>query len=200
MNPFVWIRKLYDRVLALSAHPKAMWWLGLISFIESSFFPIPPDVLLLPMCLSDRKKAMLSALVCTLASVLGGLLGYAIGALFFDSIGQGILAFYGIEGKFEKFQEWYALYGGVMVFVAGLTPIPYKVITISTGVFGFSIPQFVILSLLSRGIRFFAEALIVKFLGEPALVFVDKHFNKLTILGSILLVGGFVIFKYIMPH
>lgn len=197
---FRWIRALYDKTLELSKHPKASWWLALISFMESSFFPIPPDVLLLPLCLADRAKALRNAAICTIASVLGGLFGYYIGFALFDAIGQPILNFYGASDQYEQLRGWFTEYGSIIVFVAGLTPIPYKVITISAGVFGLPLPLFVIFSLASRGLRFGIEALIIKRFGEPAMTFVDKHFNKLTILGGILFIGGFLVIKLLFKH
>ena len=197
---FNWIRALYDRVLALSSHPKAAWWLAAISFAESSFFPIPPDVLLLPVCLANRKRALFMAGVCTVASIAGGLVGYMIGAFAFESVGQAILNFYSAAEHYDKLQGWYNEYGSVMVFVAGLTPIPYKVITISSGVFQYPLLPFLLMSLASRGLRFGIEALIIMKFGEPAMALIDKHFNKLTIIGAILLVGGFLIVKLLLAH
>jgi len=198
--PFRLVRYMYDKTLALSEHPKAAWWLAIISFMESSFFPIPPDVLLLPLCLANRKKAMKLAFICTMASIAGGVLGYLIGAYAFDSIGQSIIGFYGAEDKYETFRSWYENYGGAVVFIAGLTPIPYKVITISSGVFAFSMPQFLLLSLAARGLRFGLEGLLVRHFGESAMVIIDRHFNKLTILGAVLLVGGFLVIKLLLPQ
>ncbi len=198
--PFRLIRRLYDKTLALSSHPRASWWLAAISFMESSFFPIPPDVLLLPLCLAQRHRAMILAFICTMASIAGGVLGYFIGAYFFDSIGQAIIGFYGVQDKYETFQTWYANYGAAVVFIAGLTPIPYKVITISSGVFAFSMPQFLLLSLAARGLRFGVEAILIRYYGEPAMAFIDRHFNKLTVVGALLLIGGFLAVKFFMPH
>jgi len=197
---FDWIHRIYHRVLALSGHPKAEGWLAGISFVESSVFPIPPDVLLLPMCLARRSRAFRYALVCTVASVLGVLLCYLIGSLAFDTVGQAILQFYGIDDKYDVFKEWYAAYGAIMVFIAGFTPIPYKVITISAGVFGFNLPVFIGLSIASRGLRFMIEAALIWKFGEPAMALIERHFNKRTILAAVLLVGGFIALKYLMPH
>ena len=197
---FKWIRALYDKTLKLADHPQAIYWLAFISFVESSFFPIPPDVLLLPLCLANRQKAFLYASVCTGASILGGLLGYGIGFYFFDTLGLPIIEFYGAAGKYDLFQEWYRAYGSIMVVVAGFTPIPYKVITISAGVFKFPIIEFLVLSIASRGLRFAIEAWVVKKWGEPALDLIDKHFNKLTLIAGILLVGGFLVLKFFLPH
>lgn len=195
-----WIRALYDKTLRLAEHPKAVYWLAAVSFAESSFFPIPPDVVLLPLCLAHRERAFLLAGVCTGASLLGGLLGYAIGAFAFDAVGAPILGFYGIVDSYQQFQAWYAQNGSIMVFIAGFTPIPYKVITLSAGVFRFSLPEFLLLSLLSRGLRFGLEAWIVFRFGDPALVFIDRHFNKLTLIAAVLFVGGFIALKFLFPH
>lgn len=195
---FRWIRRTYDFTLQLSRHRHAIWWLAAISFAESSFFPIPPDVILLPLCLANRERALQIAGVCTVSSVLGGLFGYAIGVFAFDSIGQPIINFYGASDAFAKLQGMYDTYGAMMVFIAGFSPIPYKVVTITSGVFSFSILQFVLLSALSRGIRFGIEALIIKRFGEPAMAFIDKHFNTLTIVGAVVFIGGFIAVKLLL--
>lgn len=195
---FGWIRKLYDKVLNLSSHPKAPWYLAGIAFLESSVFPIPPDVLLLPLCLTRRKKAFHIALLCTIASVLGGIFGYSLGFFAFDTLGAPVLEFYGVMENYQKFVAWYMEQGAWVVFIAGFTPIPYKVVTISAGVFHFNFLSFALLSLLSRGLRFFIEAAMIYFMGEAALIFIDKHFNKLTIFGGILFVGGFMAVKWIV--
>ncbi len=197
---FRWVRALYDKTLRLAEHPKAVYWLAALSFAESSFFPIPPDVVLLPLCLAHRKRAFFLATVCTLSSLLGGLLGYLIGAFAFDAVGAPILEFCGIVDSYDQFQAWYAQNGSIMVLVAGFTPIPYKVITLSAGVFRFSLPEFLLLSLLSRGLRFGLEAWIVFRFGEPALVFIDRHFNKLTLIAGVLFVGGFIALKFFLGH
>ena len=200
LNPIKWVRGLYDKTLTLSQHPKAIYWLAAISFVESSVFPIPPDVMLLPMCLANRKRALMIGLVCTLASVLGGLFGYAIGYFAFDTLGQPVLAFYGVAEKYELFQTWYGQYGTLVTFVAGLSPIPYKVVTISAGVFHFPLWSFILFSFLSRGLRFMIEAWIIKQFGEPAMKFVDRHFEVLTIVGAVLFIGGFIAIKFLLPH
>lgn len=195
-----WIRALYDRTLALAEKPMATWWLAVISFAESSFFPIPPDVMLMPMCLTQRAKAFRLAGICTLASVLGGLFGYALGYFFFEFIGVPILNLYGAHGKFETFKTWYETYGSWVIFAAGVSPIPYKVITITAGVSQFDLIPFILISAVSRGLRFFLVAGIVKIFGEPAVQFIDKYFDKLTLLAVILFIGGFAAVKWLMPH
>ena len=200
MQLFRWIRSLYEWTLKLAGHPKAVYWLALISFMESSIFPIPPDVMLLPMCLANRRRAFFFAGVCTLFSILGGLFGYFIGWQAFDWLGKPVLEFYGVVGEYDKLQHWYAEYGTAVVFIAGLTPIPYKVVTISAGAFHYSITGFITLSLASRGLRFGLEALLILKFGEKALTLIDRHFNKLTILGAILFIGGFIAVKFLIPH
>ena len=199
MIVFKWLRRLYDLTLRLAGHPNAIYWLALISFAESSFFPIPPDVLLLPLCLANRKRAFHYAVVCTVASILGGLFGYGIGHFAFDSAGRPILDFYGVLGKYDLFRQWYAEYGALIVVAAGFSPIPYKVITISSGVFQFSLPAFLALSLVSRGLRFGLECWLVQKFGEPALDIVDRHFNKLTLAAVGLFIGGFLALKVWSP-
>ncbi|MCB9397601.1 MAG: DedA family protein [Acidobacteria bacterium] len=194
---FAWIRKLYDWTLGLASRPTAIYWLGAVSFAESSFFPIPPDLMIIPMCLANRERTAKIVTVATLASILGGLFGYWIGFYAFDSIGVPILNFYGAMDKYDQFQHYFDLYGAIMIVVAGFSPIPYKVITISAGVFHFPIGLFFLLSFASRGCRFALEGVLLWFFGQKAQTMIDKHFNKLTIVAAVLLVGGFVAVKWI---
>jgi len=189
------IRKLYDRVIGLAAHPQAIWWLALVSFAESSVFPIPPDVMIVPMVLSDRGAALRIAVVCTISSVLGGLAGYAIGYFFYDTIGARIVEFYGYAGKFEAFRGTYAEYGAWIVAMAGLTPFPYKVITIASGVFSLDLIVFTVASLLSRGGRFGIEAALLWKFGEPIREFIEKRLEILSVVFVVLLFGGFALIK-----
>ncbi len=189
------LRRLYEWTLAQSAKPYALWMLALISFVESSIFPIPPDILLIPMVLAARERAWLIASVCTISSVLGGLLGYALGALLFESIGQQILQFYGYLENFHDFETRYNEHGAWIVFGAGLTPFPYKVITIASGVTQLGLGVFILASVLSRGIRFFALAGILWYWGEPIRHFIDRYFGWLSAVFFVLLVGGFIALK-----
>ncbi len=192
------LRRLYDRVMALAAHRHAKWWLALIAFVESSIFPIPPDVMLIPMVLARRSNAWRIAAVCTLASVAGGCAGYAIGFFLFDAVGRPLLEFYGQMAAFDEFRAGYNEWGAWIVFGAGITPFPYKVITIASGVTGLDLLVFTIASVLARGARFFLVTALLWYFGEPIRVFIERHLGKLTVLFFVLLLGGFVIVKYLV--
>ena len=192
------LKRLYDWTMALAAHRRALPALGLIAFIESSVFPIPPDVMVVPMVLAERRRAWLIALVCTVASVLGGLAGYGIGAFLYDSVGRGIIEFYGQLEAFGRLQGRYNEWGLVIVFVAGLTPLPYKVFTIFSGVAGLDVWIFLLASLISRGLRFHVEAWLLWWLGEPIRDFIERYLNILAIVFVVVLVGGFVAVKYLL--
>ncbi len=161
-------------------------------------FPIPPDVLLIPMVLSNRAKAWWYAFLCTIASVLGALLGYAIGALLFDAVAQPILSFYGYAHKFEEFAERYNEWGVWVVLMAGLTPFPFKVITIASGATGLGLPVFIIASIVARGIRFFAVAGLIYVFGPPVRAFVEKRLGLVFAVSLAVLVGGFVVARYLI--
>ncbi len=191
------IRRLYDWTMAQAEKPYAVRFLAFISFIESSVFPIPPDVLLVPMVLGARARAWFYAAVCTAASVLGGLAGYLIGAFLFEAIGEPVLEFYGYAEKFVDFEMRYQEWGAWIVFFAGLTPFPYKVITIASGAFHLDILTFIIASILSRGLRFFVVAGLLWQFGPPIRSFIEKNLGWLTVLFFILLFGGFLAIRYI---
>ncbi|MCB1835474.1 MAG: DedA family protein [Geminicoccaceae bacterium] len=189
------LRGLYDWTMRQASGPRALWSLAVISFVESSFFPIPPDILLIPMILANRDRAWLIAGVCTVASVLGGILGYLIGALLFEAIGAPLLEFYGYLEKFTDFQAMYNEYGAWIVFGAGITPFPYKVITIASGVTGLDIVTFMIASVLARGLRFFIIAALLWKWGQPIRAFIERYLGLLTVIFFVLLVGGFALLK-----
>lgn len=191
------LRRLYDHVLRLAEGPRAERWLAVISFSESSFFPIPPDVMLIPMVLARPDRAWRIAAICTAASVIGGFFGYAIGYFLFEAIGQAIINFYGFEAEFAKFEQMFVDYGLWVVAVAGFTPFPYKVATIASGVAHFDLMVFGLTSLLTRGGRFFLVAAILKVFGPPLRVFIERYFNLVTVVFVGLLIGGFVAIKYI---
>jgi membrane protein YqaA with SNARE-associated domain len=187
---------LYNWVMKLAAHRNAAGVLAIVSFVESSLFPIPPDAFLIPMVLARRERAWWYAFVCTLASVLGGILGYFIGAFLFDTFGRQILDFYGFQAHFEEFSTNYTKNGGLYVFGAGLTPFPYKVITIASGVIGLSLPVFIAASVTARSLRFFAVAGLLYYFGPPIKVFIEKYLGLLTIAFFILVIAGFYVIKF----
>ena len=192
------LRSLYDWTLKLSAHPRALWALAAVSFIESSVFPIPPDVMLIPMVLAARQRAWRIAAVCTVASVIGGMLGYAIGYTAFEAIGRPMLDFYGYGPKFDEFRGMYNDWGAWAVFMAGVTPFPYKVITILSGLTGLDLVVFTIASILARGLRFFLVAGLLWYFGDPIRRFIEKYLNWLAIAFVILLAGGFAAVRYML--
>ncbi len=192
------LRRLYDWTLDLAGHRHALLALALVAFVESSVFPIPPDVLIIPMVLAARDKAWKIAFVCTAASVLGGIFGYAIGALLFDQVGSPVLNFYGYAERFDDFRDYYNDWGAWAVFIAGLTPFPYKVITILSGVTGLDLLVFTIASILARGMRFFIVAGLLWYFGEPIRAFIEKRLGFLFVIFVILLVGGFVLVKFVI--
>lgn len=192
-----WLRKLYDWVMGLADHPRAMPLLAFIAFIESSVFPIPPDVMVLPMGLKNPKKAWKIALVTTVFSVIGGIFGYFLGYVFFDVVGSPILSLYGYEDKFTHFQSRYLEWGIWIVLFAGLTPFPYKVITITSGLMAMNLPLFILCSILARGARFFMIAALIYFFGEKIRVFIERYLGLLTILFFMLLFGGFLVLKWL---
>jgi membrane protein YqaA with SNARE-associated domain len=192
------LRPLYDKVIALSASRHALPALAAVSFAESSFFPVPPDVVLVPMALARPERARLYALVCTIASVLGGLAGYAIGALLYDTLGKWLISIYGYGEGIEAFRQAYATWGAWIILIKGLTPIPYKIVTIASGFAGYDLLAFTVLSLITRGARFFLTAELLRAYGEPIRGFIEE---RLTLVASSFLavvVGGFVIAKYVI--
>lgn len=191
------LRSLYERTLALASSPAAPWWLAVVSFTESSFFPIPPDVLLIPMCLARPDRAWRFALICTISSVLGGILGYFIGYAVFDQIAQPILAVYGYGEKFAAYQAMYAEWGLLIILIKGLTPIPYKIVTIASGAANFDFWVFLAASIVTRGGRFFLVAALLHFLGDWAREFVEKRLTLITVLVAVGIIGGFVALKFL---
>jgi len=191
------LRRFYDRVIALAEHPQALWWLALVSFAESSFFPIPPDAMLIPMVLAKPTRAWIIAAVCTSASVIGGFFGYAIGYFFFATWGASIFKFYGLESGFAKFQQQFNDYGLWVILIKGLTPIPYKLVTIASGAAHFDLLIFALASLATRGVRFFAVAALLRSFGEPIRTFIEKRLTLITSAFVIALIGGFVALRYL---
>jgi membrane protein YqaA with SNARE-associated domain len=190
-----WLRGLYDWTMTQAERPYALWTLALIAFVESSVFPIPPDVLLIPIVLAAPSRAWLIAGVCTVSSVAGGALGYAIGALLFEALGRPILELYGYLERFAEFQASYNDWGAWIVFGAGLTPFPYKVITIASGVTGLDLVTFMVASVFGRGLRFFAVAALLWWFGAPIKRFIETNLGWLTVIFFVLLFGGFLVLK-----
>ena len=189
---------MYNWMMRASRSKYALYVLAVFSFVESSFFPIPPDILLIPMVLAARQKAWLIAGVCTVASVMGGWFGYAIGMFLYDVVALPILEFYGYVAKFNEFRQYYNDWGAWIVFGAGITPFPYKVITIASGVSGLDIWTFSIASILARGFRFFLIAALLWKYGKKMEDFIVKNLGWLSILFFVLLFGGFIIIKYVI--
>jgi membrane protein YqaA with SNARE-associated domain len=187
------LRRMYDWCIASADKPYAIWLLGIVSFAESSFFPVPPDVMLIPMSLAQPRKAWLFALVCTVTSVAGGVLGYAIGALLYDSIGGWIIQLYGFGDKVEVFRAQYAEYGAWIILLKGLTPIPYKLVTITSGFAGYNLFLFVLFSVITRGARFFILAYLLNRYGPRAREIIEKRLGFWVTIGAIGLLLGFVI-------
>ncbi len=189
------LRRFYDRVLALSASPNAPWWLAGIAFAEASFFPIPPDILLIPMVLSRPRRAWFLAGICTLGSVAGGAFGYLIGYALFVQLAEPILAAYGYADKFAAFQSTFAEYGLRIILLKGLLPIPYKIITIACGAAAYSFPKFMAASLVTRGARFFLVAGLIHWFGEPVREFIEKRLGLVTLAVAGGIIGGFLVLK-----
>ena len=190
------LKRLYDWTMRLAGHKRSDAALGFISFIESSLFPIPPDVLLIPMVLAQRERAWRIAAICTITSVAGGLLGYFIGFTLWAQIGQPVVEFYGYMDKFSVFQGRYEEWGAWIVAFFGLTPFPYKVITIASGVVSLDIWTFILASVISRGARFFLVAALLWKFGDPIREFIEKRLGLITVIFFIGLIGGFVVLKY----
>ena len=192
------LRRIYDWCIDAAHKPYALWIMAAVAFAESSFFPVPPDVMLIPMALARPSRAWLYATVCTAASVLGGVLGYAIGALLYDSLGQWLINLYGLGDKVEAFRAGYAQYGAWIILLKGLTPIPYKLVTITSGFANFNIWLFIVLSVIARGGRFFVVAILLNRYGEWIRVRIERHLGFWVSLGAGVLVAGFIVaFKMI---
>jgi membrane protein YqaA with SNARE-associated domain len=187
------LRRIYDWCIAAADKPYALWILTAVSFAESSFFPVPPDMMLIPMSLAKPHRAWLYATVCTAASVAGGVLGYSIGALLYDSIGQWLIGLYGYGDKVEAFRSSYAQYGAWIILLKGLTPIPYKIVTITSGFAGYNLWLFILLSIIARGGRFFVAALLMNRFGDVIRAEIEKRLGFWVAVATALLVSGFVI-------
>lgn len=187
------LKRIYDWCIDAAHKPYALWIMGAVSFAESSFFPVPPDVMLIPMSLARPQRAWVYAAVCTVTSVLGGLLGYAIGALLFDSVGHWLIQVYGLGDKVEAFRASYAEWGAVIILLKGLTPIPYKLVTITSGFAGYNLILFTLCSIVARGGRFFIVAILLNRYGDWVRVKIEKHLSLVVTVGAAVLVLGFVV-------
>jgi membrane protein YqaA with SNARE-associated domain len=184
--------------MAFAGHRHAVWALALVSFTESSFFPIPPDVLLIPMVLAHRERAWRYAAICTASSVVGGIAGYAIGALLYESVGAWVIQLYGYSDQVEAFRQSYAEWGTWIILIKGLTPIPYKIVTITSGFAGYDFAWFVALSIITRAGRFFLVAGLLHYYGDPVRNFIEKRLELVTAGVAVIFVGGFVIARYVI--
>jgi membrane protein YqaA with SNARE-associated domain len=186
------LRKMYDWCVATAGKPYAMWTMGTVSFAESSFFPIPPDAMLIPMSLARPDRAYHFATVCTIASVAGGVLGYAIGYFLYESLGLWLMQLYGYGARVEAFQEWYKEWGAWVILIKGLTPIPYKLVTITSGFAHYPIVAFIVLSIITRGMRFYAIAFLAHRYGDRARLMIEERLGLWTALAAAVLVVGIV--------
>lgn len=191
------IRRFYAWALDAAHKPHALWLMAFISFAESSFFPIPPDVMLLPMVLANPRKAWLFATVCTVASVAGGIVGYLIGFLLYETVGLWLINLYGLADKALEFQASYAEYGAAIILLKGLTPIPYKLVTIVSGLAAYPLIPFIILSLITRGARFFLLAWLLHHYGVPMKALIEKYLEWVFVGLLVIVVLGFVSVKYL---
>ena len=192
------LRRLYDWIISLSGSPRAMPALAAVAFAESSFFPIPPDAMIIPMVIAQPHKAWRIAAVATAASVVGGMFGYAIGYYLYETAGRWLIDFYGLQEGVDSFREQFNHYGFWIILVKGLTPIPYKIVTIASGIAHFSLPVFIVASIITRGIRFYLVAGLLYRYGEPIRAFIERRLTLVTTLFVVALVGGFVVIKYVI--
>lgn len=191
------LRRLYDWCIAAAYKPFATWIMGIVSFLESSFFPVPPDAMLIPMALARPDKAYSYAFLCTWTSVAGGLLGYAIGAILYDSVGQWVISLYGYGDKVDAFRQAYNEYGAWIILLKGLTPIPYKIVTITSGFAGYDLLMFILLSFVARGGRFYLVAFLISRYGMRARAIIEERLGLWVTLGGILIVAGIVAAIYL---
>jgi len=191
------IKRLYNWTVTLAQSRYALWALAVVAFVESSVFPIPPDILMIPMILAAPSRAFLIATICLVASVLGGMLGYYIGYGLFETVGRPVLEFYGKDAYFEEFRTQYNEWGAWAVLIAGVTPFPYKVITILSGTTGLSLPVFITASIVARGLRFFIVAILLWKFGIPIRDFIERRLGLMFTLFVVILLGGFLLVKFL---
>jgi len=193
-----WIRQAYDKSLLWVQSPSGVWALFLLAVAESSFFPIPPDVFLMVLCIAAPKRSFRYAAICAVGSVLGGAIGYGLGLGFMDTLGVKILDWYGLQDKYAVVQNLYQQYDALAVGAAGFTPLPYKLFTITAGAFKINFVTFMLMSIVSRSARFFLVAALIYKFGAPVRHFIERYFNLLSILFFILLIGGFLLIRFLL--
>lgn len=191
------LRRLYEWVMRMAESPQAVKWLALVSFAESSFFPVPPDAMLVPMVLARPQQAWRIAAVCSIASVVGGFFGYAIGYFLWESIGRTIVDFYGYQAAFERFRDEFQHWGLWIILIKGMTPIPYKIVTIASGVAHFDLVVFGLASLVTRAARFFLVAALLRFFGPPVRVFIERYLTWVTTGFVAAVIAGFIVIGYL---
>jgi membrane protein YqaA with SNARE-associated domain len=191
-----WVRQIYDRCLLWVQSPFGVWALFFLAVAESSFFPIPPDVFLMVLCIARPSRSFRYAAICAVGSVIGGAIGYGLGLGFMDTVGVKILELYGLHDKYQVVQNLYRQYDALAVGAAGFTPLPYKLFTITAGAFRINFVTFMLVSLVSRSARFFLVAALIYKFGAPVRHFIERYFNILTMLFFILLIGGFLVIKF----
>jgi membrane protein YqaA with SNARE-associated domain len=189
------LKRVYDWTMEKAAAKNATGWLAGVSFAESSFFPLPPDLLLVPMVIANRQAAWRLAAICTLASVIGGLFGYAIGYFLYETVGRWVIDLYHLTDKFEAMRQTFIEYGAEIILIKGMTPIPYKLLTITAGVAQLNLWVFVGASIVSRAMRFFLVAALLYFFGEPVRAFIEKRLTLVTSAVAVALIGGFLVVK-----
>ncbi len=191
------LRRAYDWCIAAADKPHALWLMGLVSFAESSVFPVPPDTMLIPMSLARPQRAWFYATLCTLTSVAGGVLGYVIGAYLYDTIGHWLIQLYGYGDKVEAFREAYSRWGTVIILIKGVTPIPYKIVTITSGFAGYNLALFIVFSFIARGLRFYLTAFLLNRYGAKARVIIEERLGFWVTVGVLVLLAGIAAALYL---
>ncbi|UKJ73017.1 YqaA family protein [Azospirillum brasilense] len=191
------LKPLYNRILKLSARKDAVWWMSAVSFAESSFFPLPPDVMLVPMCLAEPKKLWRYTNICALASLIGGLFGYAVGFYLFESVGRLIIDFYNAQDSFQRFQDMFAEFGPWFLILKGITPIPYKLLTITAGFAHLDLTVFILCSIVARFSRFYMIAILLHFYGPQVRDIIEKRLMLVTTVLLVIIIGGLLSFKFV---
>ncbi|OYD83373.1 MULTISPECIES: YqaA family protein [Azospirillum] len=191
------LKPLYNRILRLSARKDAVWWMSAVSFAESSFFPLPPDIMLVPMCLAEPKKLWRYTNICALASLIGGLFGYAVGFYLFESVGRLIIDFYNAQDSFQRFQDMFAEFGPWFLILKGITPIPYKLLTITAGFAHLDLTVFILCSIVARFSRFYMIAILLHFYGPQVRDIIEKRLMLVTTVLLVIIIGGLLSFKFV---